>query len=376
MKVRKTELFYLIVCLIVFSCLSTSGEEKWKGSIKKVSGITIVKNPKNPMYSREIVKFDEELAIGKAEGPEEYLLTHIWGFTVDDEENIYIMDSKPFRIKVFDKDGKYLRSIGREGQGPGEFRIPENIQFTHQKEIMVNDSGKGGLIFFSVDGQLLREIKNQVLILNGFAIVDTQQTFYAHVSSIREFQEKLVKSIPPYENFETLATKPSPMSPLIPPPQIRLALLPGNNLVWGISSQYELNIVDSKGRLVKKIEKEYSPVAIPSEYKSKYFGRLPPGISKESHKFSSRFPAFDLFFSDDEGRLFVKTYEKLKSTDKYILDVFDPEGRFLSRAALKVGNEISLEQEKFSIKKDRLYAKDFTEDGLPILKIYRVIWNY
>jgi 6-bladed beta-propeller protein len=42
---------------------------------------------------------------------------------VDAQGRIYVVDSKPAAIKVFTPDGKLVRSIGREGEGPGEFRV-------------------------------------------------------------------------------------------------------------------------------------------------------------------------------------------------------------------------------------------------------------
>jgi len=112
------------------------------------------------------------------------------------------------------------------------------------------------------------------------------------------------------------------------------------------------------------------------EYKAKYFERLPPGISRESQQFNTHFPPFDLFFPDDEGRLFVKTYEKLEASGKYSVDVFDNEGRFLTRTALKVGHEIALNQDKYLIKGGRLYASEYNEEGFPVLKKYKIIWKY
>jgi len=241
---------------------------------------------------------------------------------------------------------------------------------------MVNDDTKGALLFFSVDGQFLREIKIPTLRLSGNAIADANGNIYVEKYSFGEWEDKLLKLIPPYENLEVLATKPAPLREPIPPPQIRYALLPGNNLVWGISSKYEFHVIDSEGRVAKRIEKEHTPLPMKDEYKAKYFEKLPPGISRESQQFNTHFPAFDLFFSDDEGRLFVKTYEKLEESGKYSVDVFDKEGRFLTRTALKVGHEIALNQDKYLIKGGRLYASEYNEEGFPVLKRYKIIWKY
>ena len=36
------------------------------------------------------------------------------------------------RISVFDKNGKFLRTIGKTGTGPGEFRTPHALEFDSQ----------------------------------------------------------------------------------------------------------------------------------------------------------------------------------------------------------------------------------------------------
>src|SRR5690606_5522433 len=43
---------------------------------------------------------------------------------VDAAGRIYVADRKPVVIKVFDASGRFLHTIGREGEGPGEFRAP------------------------------------------------------------------------------------------------------------------------------------------------------------------------------------------------------------------------------------------------------------
>jgi len=42
---------------------------------------------------------------------------------VDEAGRVYVVDTKPAIIKVFAPDGELIRTIGREGEGPGEFRV-------------------------------------------------------------------------------------------------------------------------------------------------------------------------------------------------------------------------------------------------------------
>lgn len=42
---------------------------------------------------------------------------------VDGAGRVYVVDSKPAVIKVFTPDGQLVRTIGHEGEGPGEFRV-------------------------------------------------------------------------------------------------------------------------------------------------------------------------------------------------------------------------------------------------------------
>ncbi len=59
---------------------------------------------------------------------------------IDRDGNIYVLDSANTRIQKFGPDGKYLATIGRKGQGPGEFLMPDAIDFDKDGNLVVADS--------------------------------------------------------------------------------------------------------------------------------------------------------------------------------------------------------------------------------------------
>jgi hypothetical protein len=86
------------------------GEQKakWKGKIETLNGIKVIKNPKEPLYGKDVFSLAEELSIGKAGRGEEYIFSRIRSIAVDEKESIYVLDTKEAHVKVFDKNGDYV----------------------------------------------------------------------------------------------------------------------------------------------------------------------------------------------------------------------------------------------------------------------------
>jgi hypothetical protein len=57
------------------------------------------------------------------------------------EDTVYVVDQKEHRIVVFDRELNYLDTIGRYGQGPGEFSYPAGIAFDREGNIYICDLG-------------------------------------------------------------------------------------------------------------------------------------------------------------------------------------------------------------------------------------------
>jgi DNA-binding beta-propeller fold protein YncE len=61
------------------------------------------------------------------------------------------------RISVFDKNGKYLRTIGKAGTDPGEFRTPHAIEFDSRGRLIVADRHNHRIQILTKDGQFVAE---------------------------------------------------------------------------------------------------------------------------------------------------------------------------------------------------------------------------
>jgi DNA-binding beta-propeller fold protein YncE len=61
------------------------------------------------------------------------------------------------RISVFDKNGKFLRIIGKTGTGPGEFRTPHAIEFDSRGRLIVADRHNHRIQLLTKDGKFIAE---------------------------------------------------------------------------------------------------------------------------------------------------------------------------------------------------------------------------
>ena len=74
---------------------------------------------------------------------------------VDKQDNVYVTDTMNFTVRVFDANGKYLRSQGQIGDMPGSFARPKGVAVDSDRNLYVVDSIFGNFQIFNQKGQLL-----------------------------------------------------------------------------------------------------------------------------------------------------------------------------------------------------------------------------
>ena len=81
------------------------------------------------------------------------------------------------RISVFDKNGKFVKSFGKAGTGPGEFRTPHALVWDSQGRLIVADRHNHRIQILDKDGKFLGEYR-EFSRVSGLAI-DKNDNIYA-----------------------------------------------------------------------------------------------------------------------------------------------------------------------------------------------------
>ncbi len=365
---------FLLILIMTISCSQQKTE--WKGTIEEVNGVTIVKNPKEPVYEEDGIRLEEDLCIGMETEDEDYMFADIRSIQVDNEEDIIVLDWKLNLIKVFDKNGKHKISFGKHGEGPGEIQQPGRMYLKGGKDIGILDFSNNRFSYFSKEGECLKETGLGKYSTLPRVIPDSQGFLYGDILERKErFKRVLIKFNPDLTPVMTIADVDRPLRRReFNPINKRLVyqVTADDRLIWANNFEYTLHIVDPSGKLVRKIIKDYDPVKITEEEKeritSNFLGGeiLPPGYEVV---FPPHYPPIYSFCCDEKRKIYVRTYTR---NDHGLIkwDVFNEEGHYI----LSFFNPE--EDLIFVIKKDKAYSwSEDNEEGIPVVKRYRMIWK-
>ncbi|MDJ0838665.1 MAG: 6-bladed beta-propeller [Acidobacteriota bacterium] len=116
-------------------------------------------NGKRPEVKPITLKLVEELRITSDDHDDRYLWA---GFDVAVQVNkaghMFIVDDRENRIIQLDADGNFVRQIGREGQGPGEFDALVGLTVMDDQSLAAFDiHSPGTLCFFNPEGEFIEE---------------------------------------------------------------------------------------------------------------------------------------------------------------------------------------------------------------------------
>jgi sugar lactone lactonase YvrE len=365
----------------------------WAGTIDTLAnGVVLVSNPIDGLWAEGAEwRIEEDLRIGSAtvEGPE--LFGSIGALEVDELGRIYVAESQAQEVRVFNADGTYLRTIGQDGGGPGEFAQISGIGWGPDGNLWVMDTRNNRMSVFDTTGAYITSHRRP----GGFMILPWPGGFDDHgrvydmvgVPRDGDFALAMVRYdaqmtpmdtfyMPPEEDgdfFELVGEGGSSRMragvPFSPGPVSRFD---PEGYVWmGITDQYRLHRVSFDGDTVRTVAREFEPVSVSAaehdealeslDWFTEQGGKIDPSRIPDTK------PAFIRPLFDDTGHMWVTatTAEGVNTT----WDIFDPEGRYLGAVVSPV--DLAFRSPVF--KGDELYAVVTDEMDVPYVIRARIV---
>lgn len=145
----RTCLLLLTMPVILAACEADADPSADRPDVvtETIGDTTIVRTLSGSVWGAEATLVPE-VSIGELDGPEEYLFGWIFSIAVDDDRNVYVFDYQAQHVGVFDAEGNHVETLGREGEGPGEFNRAEGIAMLPDGRLVVRNPGNSRIEVF------------------------------------------------------------------------------------------------------------------------------------------------------------------------------------------------------------------------------------
>lgn len=314
-------------------------------------------------------------------------------FAIDERGWVYVADTKPAVIKVFDDSGRYVRSFGRDGSGPGEFRVA--FLAVRAGRVVVHDPRESRTSVFDTAGTFIRSWVSECCYWTRPALDDRGRI------AIPTMTPEGASASQAFVRFDTLGnvvdTLLVPEVPVAPQWIIRqgdamvmstsvpysrggnLALDPAGGVIFGWSGAYRLAVSDNGRDTSRVFGRAWSAEPIDDAVRDAEYGRRVSGVAKSMNMDEASvrvqfvkdlvphtYPAFSGLSIDGRGNVWVHLDQGDAPTR---FDVFDATGAYLGRVHAPV--PVSPYASAWS--DDVMYVRHDTDDGYPRIVRYRIM---
>lgn len=318
-----------------------------------------VKNTKTVLHAVE------EIRIGQLEGEDEYVFGAINHMAIGKNGKIFVADRQVPVIRMYDKEGDFIRNVGRQGRGPGEYLRIGGMRTFPDGQLAIWDQRNLKVSLFDQKGDFLESHSvNSSLFAADIFEVDHTGNFYV---------KTVLRNTPDMPNWEFGWLKISPEGELVDTVKVPLdeedreltfVLFTASGdahafikkpftsmsalgcLITGRNDEYTFEI-NCPNSISKKIEQDYTPVQIKPKERAQWeswvshfdVNNIIPEVK----------PPYKKILTDSQGRIWIWRYVEAEYTEKNIgphsgpeskwwepptFDVFLPDGTFYATVKL------------------------------------------
>ena len=389
---------------------------------------TVVKVVQRPLHPG-IATLIEEMSIGLADGSEEYMLGEIADIALGRDGSIYALDRQVPAIRHYDAQGKFIRNIGRRGQGPGEFRSVSGIALARDGRLLAWDTGNWRINVYSATGDVLPQVTtpsgtggSSMSTYSRALMVDTAGRFVTRkVLFSRDMKERptvWLRFSPDGNPIDTITAPPSPyaaatvsatsgrvsVSHDVPfAPKRFIAMSPLGSMIAGYPNRYAFEI-HHPGRPVVSVRRDVRPEPVSRGERSEARKEIEDRMRKTDPTWSWNgpdIPDTKPFYQDLQvaldGRIWVAVIPEVSArvgsissggggvgppTNRpriegpppppprpALYDVFEADGQYLGQV------QVPARVSSVVRRGDHVWAVAFDESDVPRIKRYRIAWK-
>lgn len=307
----------------------------------------------------------------------------------DGAGRIYVLDQAGRQVHILSAGGELLGALGRPGAGPGELEAPMALAVDRGEGVVaVYDFGKGGLVRWSPEGEVLEavvpeavfwgpklEVGRDRVLFTTFRGRTDASTQLALIASSPTSQDTLARFTGPAlrrADFPSCGQRGTLVSPLFAPELLwdsqdgRVAVNAGAPYVIDV---YEGN------RLVRSVRRDLAPreatdaMALRELGDGLYFGAvdctIPPGEALRGHGYAEVLPEVAALALSPGGELWVLRGAVKGEPNR--IDVFRSDGGF--RGTLPAGTPFPAA----FLPDDRIATVELDSMDVPVVAVYRVV---
>ncbi len=353
----RCSLFAVGIAFLGGAIFTTGAADAWKGEEVVRDGIRHIVNPETPV--EEVTLHAKELWQRGGED-DDILFGMVSQLVRDGQGNIYLLDGQLSEIHVFSPQGEHLRKIGREGEGPGEFRNAADMYLGPGGTLGVVQIFPGKIVHLATDGTPagnfpLPEVEGGgfqlVFVGRGLAdrvvLAGAQQQMQGgqqvQLSYLEAFDQHGKPTVRYHEEkAETRFGGMKFIEKSFSNFQRRWALAPDGRVAAALAfDDYQITVWNADGSVDRVIERpQYAPLARTSEAKKRYqklYDAITRWNPRSTFEVSDTHSAVAQIFFRDDGSLWILSARGMWEGKPGVFasfDVYDKQGRYARRAHL------------------------------------------
>jgi len=319
---------------------------------------------------------EEVFRVGGLSSDFDSQLGRVASLDVNASGHVLVLDGQAQRLKVFNPDGTLLRTIGRPGEGPGEFSADVSGVFERSDSIWILDQSGSGLQAFDLSGDLLGSIRTDPtgiplrsdealgrIVAQIRSISSLEDTGSPGTDVIRTIDGGYVDTLAFLSVGGTLRVEGDRPVVMVFASEPFWDMAADGSIAYGASDVYQIKVRGPEGAIDRIVERNVAPIRVTDGVENRLrrairerielMGESPEVIDlmMEFLNFAEHLPFITAVILEDDGHLWVRTSQApgrdltlgfdpgdlgslSDDLSSPLWDVFDPEGSYLGQVEL------------------------------------------